>query len=243
MIQYILFFVVVMLSNIMQGITGFAGTILAMPVSILLVGYPVAKPILNVLGLLSGIYVFLGNRDKVCWNEIRRIVAVMAVGILAGIGISRFIGSDTKILYCLLGIFVIVLALEGLWEQLLRKKAAEKQSPLLPLLLPLAGIVHGIFVSGGPLLIGYLTRRIADKTEFRATISTIWIFLNSMVLADDLLEGRWNMKMLVLQIAVIPFLLLGMWIGGWLYSRMSQKEFMVITYILLFISGVLLIFR
>ena len=34
-----------------------------------------------------------------------------------------------------------------------------RESPALYLILILAGIVHGIFVSGGPLLISYLTKK------------------------------------------------------------------------------------
>ena len=85
MMNYILFLLVILLTNIIQGITGFAGTILAMPPGLMLVGYPVAKPVLNVLGLLSGIYVFTGNYKSVCWTELRKIVAVMAAGIIGGI--------------------------------------------------------------------------------------------------------------------------------------------------------------
>lgn len=57
----ILFYIVIFLANIIQGITGFAGTILAMPFSIHLVGYSVAKPVLNVLGIIAGIYVVVGG--------------------------------------------------------------------------------------------------------------------------------------------------------------------------------------
>ena len=56
MAKKILFLLVVFLTNIIQGITGFAGTMLAMPPSVMLVGFDTAKPILNALGLLSGIY-------------------------------------------------------------------------------------------------------------------------------------------------------------------------------------------
>ena len=54
MMHYALFFLVILAANVIQGITGFAGTILAMPPSLMLVGYPVAKPVLNVLGLQIG---------------------------------------------------------------------------------------------------------------------------------------------------------------------------------------------
>lgn len=38
MMNYILFLLVILLTNIIQGITGFAGTILAMPPGLMLVG-------------------------------------------------------------------------------------------------------------------------------------------------------------------------------------------------------------
>ena len=254
MTNYILFLLIILFTNIIQGITGFAGTILAMPPSLMLVGYPVAKPVLNVLGLLSGIYVFAGKHGSVCWKELKKIVAVMAAGIIGGILIKGLFARKEQILYKILGVFIIFLSVQGIYtlkkgDGKDGKKAAfaaqerVKDSPALYLLLVLAGIVHGIFVSGGPLLIGYLTKKIPDKVSFRATISTVWIFLNGMILADDIRMGLWNAELVKTQLISIPFLLAGMFIGAKLYARMSQKLFMMITYLLLFISGVLLLVK
>lgn len=253
MINNILFLLVILLSNVIQGITGFAGTILAMPPSLMLVGYPVAKPVLNVLGLLSGIYVFAGNYKRVCWKELKKIVAVMAVGIIGGILIKGLFEGKDQILYKLLGVFIIFLSVQG-WLSLQKggkkqESGAEAQapangdSPVLYLILALAGIAHGIFVSGGPLLISYLTKKIQDKVSFRATISTVWVFLNSMILVDDIRAGLWNAQLCKIQLISIPFLLLGMFVGGKLYARMSQRLFMMITYVLLFISGISLLVK
>jgi uncharacterized membrane protein YfcA len=242
MAAYILFYIVILLANIIQGITGFAGTILAMPPSLMLVGYAVAKPVLNVLGLLSGVYVFAGNRNYVQWKEFRKIVLIMAVGIFCGIGIKSLFAGREQYLYRALGVFVVFLGAQGLWTQL-RPPAETRDHPALVLLLPLAGIIHGIFVSGGPLLIGYLSRKITDKTEFRATISTVWIVLNGIVLLDDIRAGYWTPGLFGTLCVTVPFLLAGMWLGSILYRKMSQKTFMVITYILLLISGILLLFK
>ena len=100
-----------------------------------------------------------------------------------------------------------------------------------------------ISVSGGPLLIGYLTRKVRDKVSFRATISTIWIFLNSLILFDDIRAGLWDLHLVSIQLLSVPFMLAGMFIGGKLYAIMSQKLFMVITYILLLISGASLLMK
>lgn len=264
MMNVILFFAVILFSNIIQGITGFAGTILAMPPSLMLVGYPVAKPVLNVLGLMSGLYVFAGNRKSVCWKELKKIVAVMAAGIIAGILIRGFFEGKEQILYKILGAFVVILSVQGgmklraqekkeskfekpaseaMEGQTAEGKTAKGDSFVPYLILGLAGIVHGIFVSGGPLLIGYLTRKVRDKVSFRATISTVWVFLNSLILIDDIRAGLWSIELLKIQLISVPVLLAGMFLGGKLYARMSQRLFMMITYILLFISGVLLFIK
>ena len=237
---------VILLTNIIQGITGFAGTILAMPPGLMLVGYSVAKPVLNVLGLLSGIYVFVGHRKQVCWKELRVIVGFMAIGIVGGIFVKGFLEGSQQLLYKLLGIFVIFLSVRGAYTLKTGEKEAKTESRTLVnpyVILLLAGIAHGIFVSGGPLLISYLTKKIKDKVSFRATISTVWIFLNSMILADDIRSGLWHTGLLKVQAVSIPFLLAGMLIGSRLYSRMSQRLFMAITYILLLISGISLFLK
>lgn len=239
--SHILFLIVILLANVVQGITGFAGTILAMPFALILVGYDVCKPILNVLGLMSGIYVLCGNYKAVNWKELKKIVLIMTVGIVAGIGVkSLFIGKE-DFLYKALGLFVIYLAVKGLFfKEKEEKETTVKKSTNI--LLVLAGIVHGIFVSGGPLLIGYLSKIIKDKIEFRATISTVWIFLNTIILFDDVRTGLWNIEQLKWLALSIPFLFIGMKVGTILYYKMSQGLFMKITYILLFISGAALFF-
>ena len=252
MTNYIVFFLVILLTNIIQGITGFAGTILAMPPSLMLVGYSVAKPVLNVLGLLSGIYVFVGHREHVSWKEVKKIVAVMAVSILLGILIKGLFEGKEQLLYKLLGIFVILLSIQGGLS--LRRKGADENaesrsaaqaadSPFSYVILVLAGIVHGIFVSGGPLLISYLTKKIKNKVSFRATISTVWIFLNTLIMLDDIRAGFWTGGLLITQLISLPFLFAGMYIGSRLYVRMSQRFFMILTYILLFISGISLLVK
>lgn len=244
--KYAGFLLIIMVSNIIQGITGFAGTILAMPPSLMLVGYDTAKPILNVLGLLSGIYVLFGHWRHVCLSELKRIVIVMTVGIFAGIGLKSFLAGQEALLYKLLGTVVVLIAAQGFMQ--MHKANSSVQSapggaPASFILLGAAGIVHGMFVSGGPLLIGYLTKRIEDKVSFRATISAVWVVLNTIILADDIRSGMWNPELLKLQMVCIPFLLAGMAVGTKIVKIMSQRFFMLLTYILLGMSGISLLVK
>ncbi|MBR1759340.1 MAG: sulfite exporter TauE/SafE family protein [Lachnospiraceae bacterium] len=244
MVQYILFFIVIALSNIIQGITGFAGTIFAMPFSLMLVGYPVAKPILNVLAIFSGGYVAAGNRKYIDKKVLLQVCLTMLVGIVLGIFIKDYFAGREQILQHALGIFIIILGIEGLIRLLTGKESkSDKVSILTTLLLPLAGIIHGIFVSGGPLLIGYMTKKIKDSRVFRATISMVWVVLNIVIFIDDCRNGYWDWHLALVLIISVPFLLLGMKIGGILFKKMNQRTFMIITYILLIISGISLLLK
>ena len=89
----------------------------------------------------------------------------------------------------------------------------------------------------------YLTKKIKDKVSFRATISTVWIFLNTLIMLDDIRAGFWTGGLLITQLISLPFLFAGMYIGSRLYVRMSQRFFMILTYILLFISGISLLVK
>ena len=246
---YIVFYVLITLCNIIHGITGFAGTVLAMPFSIMLVGYASAKPVLNWLGLVAGVYVFVGNRKHVNWKELKKIVIVMALGILCGSFLKGFFlgTSREQFMYIALGLFIIYLSVNGLIKVFKPKKEeskAVKSSALPNLLLAGAGLVHGIFVSGGPLLIGYLTSRgVTDKVSFRATISTCWVFLNGLILATELVGGDWSMSLATTALIATPFMLVGMYLGGKLCAKMSQQLFLKLTYVLLFISGFSLLIK
>ena len=246
---YIVFYVLITLCNIIHGITGFAGTVLAMPFSIMLVGYATAKPVLNWLGLVAGIYVFVGSYKHVNWKELKKIVVVMAAGILCGSFLKGFFlgTSREKVMYIALGLFIIALSVNGLIK-VFRPKKEEKapatSSALPNVLLASAGLVHGIFVSGGPLLIGYLTSRgVTDKVSFRATISTCWVFLNGLILATELVGGDWSMELATTALIATPFMLVGMYVGGKLCAKMSQQLFLKLTYALLLISGFSLLIK
>lgn len=104
-------------------------------------------------------------------------------------------------------------------------------------------MVHGMFVCGRPLLIGYLSKTIKNKVSFRATISTVWILLNSIILIDDIRVGLWNPGLIRTQLITVPFMITGMVVGSKLYKHMSQQVFIKLTYVLLFISGISLIVK
>lgn len=245
-LNHIGFYITILVTHIIQGITGFAGTLLAMPLSLYLVGSATAVPILNCLGLASGIYVYPKNRHYVKWKTLLIALAVMIPSMICGVLLRQLLSSHERIMYYTLGIIILILSIKGFYD-IYSDNNGKQKKPLPGVIkwgvLVLAGLVHGMFVCGGPLLIIYMADCLDKKEEFRATLSTSWIFLNGILLVAHLIEGLWNLELLKVLLISLPVLFLAMFIGSVLYKRMSQKLFTVITYILLVISAVSLFFK
>ena len=234
-----LFYLVIFLSNIIQGITGFAGTILAMPFSIRLVGIDVAVPVLNLLGLLSGIYVVAGNRKDVDTRILKPVIPVMGISLLTGLFVRHLLSANVKLLHYILGIIVVLVALQGLFKKYISHNDSDREHSKICdiLILISAGLVHGMYVCGGPLLVCYLTKKAKKANVFRATCSTIWILLNGTIFITHIVSGAFTTKVIIDSLIAVPVLLLGMFVGSRLFNRISRDFFILLTYILLLIAG------
>lgn len=238
----LLFCVVILISNIIQGITGFAGTLIAMPFLILLIDLDTAKQVLNFLGIVASIWIV--SRDHCCidWKQVKKILIFMIIGLV--VGILSYAMLPKEILLFLFPLFVLFVGIKGLITLLfLPNKKRKKRPPFFDvILLIMAGIIHGLFVSGGPLLVAYATANIKGKHEFRATLSIVWIVLNSLILFQNIFFGAVTSVVLnYMLIAILP-LFIGILIGGILLKKMSQKAFMLLSYVLLIFSGISLLF-
>lgn len=160
----------------------------------------------------------------------------MLVGMFVGVQICRVVESE-DVLLTVYGIVIVSVALKNLCIH-----SERKFSPvILGIILLLAGIIHGMFVSGGALLVIYATQVLKDKEEFRATVAPVWVVLNSCLMFTQMragLIGQADVRLIL--ISIVP-LLVATWIGKKLVKKVSQKVFLNLTYILLLISGISLI--
>ena len=100
-----------------------------------------------------------------------------------------------------------------------------------------AGILHGMFVSGGALLVVYASAVIKDKDQFRATVAPVWVILNLFLMISDELHGSMTAEVLkITGLGIIP-LFLAIYIGNKIQKKINQSVFLKLTYILLAVSG------
>lgn len=170
----IIFLFVLFVANVIQAITGFAGTVLAMPPSIYLLGMDNAKVVLNVMALLSGLMIAVMSYHHMNKKEVIKICVCMVAGMAIGIQICKTVPSE-QILLIIYGVIILLIA----GKNLLCHRQRTLPKALLLVILLLAGVIHGMFVSGGALLVVYAAQVLKEKEEFRATLAPVWVVLNS----------------------------------------------------------------
>lgn len=227
----ILIMIVILGANIVETITGFAGTLLAMPALMLLMGVNHAKVAVNMISIFVGIGILARNSKYVNQKQVVRIVLFMAMGIVVGLRLYLYL--PIGLLLKVYGIMIIGIAL----KKIVRPEAGKPDKRLDNVVLILAGIVHGMFVSGGALLVIYAGRVLKDKQEFRATLASVWIILNSVMAMQQIASGSYTKEMVkLIALSVIPLIIANR-IGNKIHGKISQEVFMKITYILLILSG------
>lgn len=220
-----------------------------MPFSIMLVGFDVARPILNVLGIVASVIIVAQKRQFVNKKELSKITCIMLAGMVPGFLIINHFSVNSGVLYKTLGIIVIGFTALGIIRSRRQDKNNDKKQKrlfndiVMYGLLLLSGIVHGMFVCGGPLLVVYANDKLKDSDEFRSTVSAVWIVLNSINMFTDIGAGRFNGNTVILLLISTAVLFLAMLIGNLIYKHMNKKAFMVLTYTLMAISGVSLLVK
>ena len=226
-----LFVLIVFLANVVEGITGFAGTMLAMPAAMLLVGVDEAKIILNIVAIFVSSNIEVRNYRDMDKKQAVKISLLMFLGMAAGLYLYRILPA--RILMSAYGGLLILAALCGLF----RKKERSLPAGALICVVLLAGIIHGMFLSGGSLLVIYAVAVLKEKSVIRATLAPVWVVLNGSMLIQNIAEGAVNAEILRLTgWCVIP-VIIALYLGQLLHKRMKQEFFVKLTYVLLIISG------
>jgi uncharacterized membrane protein YfcA len=195
-------------------------------------------PVFVPLGLFVSTWLVLRGRAHVDRRLlVARILPWMGLGL--AVGLTIFERASHELLRRAFGAFVVTLAALELWR-LLRESAVAREIPPPAATAALlgAGVMHGMFSTGGPLLVWALGQSIPEKRAFRATLSCVWLVLGSALTTAYAWNGRLHGGTLHATAALLPVLVLAIAAGEWAHRRLDERRFRVLVYALLLASGV-----
>ncbi len=225
-------------------VLGFGTTILVVTFGAQLVELDVLLPVVSPLNIGLGGYIALRHYRATRWRLLlRRCLPTVAVGV--PLGLLLFNLRELTLLRLGFGVLVIILAGLQLRATLARRRAASEpiRGPRGAALLFLGGIVHGVYATGGPLIVYVMGREIDDKSAFRSTVSTLFLPLTIALIVDYLLLGLVTTEVVELGLMSLAPVLAGLWIGEWAHRRINERSFKLGLWILLLVGGLVLTAR
>ena len=162
---------------------------------------------------------------------LRRVFPLMGAGMVAGLALFHL--RDEGWIKGVFGLFVVALsALE------LSRGAAPPAAPFVRTVAVFAaGIVHGLFACGGPLLVWVTGRELPDKGRFRATLSAVWLVLGLVLVSNYAVAGTLTVTTLSRSAVLLPALAIALWAGEQVHHRIDPGTFRRAVFVLLLLAG------
>ncbi len=228
---------IVLFSYATQAMTGFGSTVIALTLGAWL--FPISEllPVCVGLNIPLCTWFVVRQRDAIDRELLfRGILPWMSAGVLAGVVLAPMLGGHW--LQRGFGALVVAVAIRELVWMLLDRPPLKL--PFRPLLVA-SGVVHGIYASGGPLLVLALNNKDLPRGVFRATLMAVWLVFNLVLLTSQLYHGAWDATALTRTAALMPVIPAGIALGGWLHDRVPERAFKIVVQAALVVAGAALL--
>lgn len=231
---YILSFIIITISALVQGITSFGFSLLAVPLLAIILPLDQIVPMLVVYSLILNIIVFANLKGKLDKKQILLLVGFGLVSIPIGIYALRVV--DETWIKLLVGIIVILSSIAMNFGIKIKFK---NQNIAYGLTGFLSGILNGASSLSGPPVILLLSNEGVNKENFRKTLSTYFMTLNLFTIPMFLMNGLLTEEVMTTSFKLFPALLIGTFTGLKFGNKIPDHIFRKITLGLIFIMGIL----
>ena len=224
-----------------EAAIGFGATVLTVSLGAHLLPLDELLPAFVPVNMALSSWLLLRNRRLVEW---RRLAVELAPPVALGTagGIALFHLPHRLALQLAFAIFVVLLAALEL-GRLARAASPTPSRRAATALYGLGGLAHGLFGSGGPMIVYVLRRSLADKGAFRATLSVVWLVLNTALLVNFASMGLFTRTTATASACFAAAVLPGLFIGQRLHGALDARTFHRVVLVVLLGAGTLLAVR
>lgn len=236
---WVLFGFIILIAYTLEAVTGFGSIVIALSLGVLFLPFEKLLPILVCCNICMTSVLAYRNRSNI---DRELLLKVIMPGMLLGTATGYFIAPylNDVIMKQAFGALIVWFAARELWRTFHRHE--DKARPLWKTraITYSAGITHGLFASGGPLLVYAVAGTKINKARFRATMVFVWFTLNFLLTIAFLADGSLQ-PVLINVLFYIPVLFMAVKLGNFLHERVDERHFKMGVYWLLLLTGIILI--
>ena len=229
--EIILFF-----SFLVSSVAGFAGAAISVPLCAVVLGLANAKAVVNIISIAFNSTIVVQHRKVLKVKELLPIFALVFVGMIFGMFFNSLVNMEEILIRILGGIILIITMIK-----LLCSKEINLNKTASVIVLILSGIVNYLFLSGGIVMVLYMSMRYKEKEIFRASNSFLFLLQSLYIMVIQYYKGLYTKENLIIGlIGVIPVIIATI-IGKQIVNVISQEKFEKMTCVLLILMAIMLI--
>ncbi len=220
-------------SALLQGLSGFGFSILAIPLISFIMPPQTSVPILLIYSIIINIVVLSSSRKSV---NLKKIWLLLAGAMLAvPLGTRLLIILPEFVIRVFIGILILIFGILLLIG--FRIKFTRSRVIMLPIGF-ISGILGACISISGPPIIIYFANQQTEKQEFRGNLAIYFFLLNLITVPVFFLNGLLTEQVVKFSLLYSPALLLGVVAGSLLSHKIKDNHFRQITLYLLIIMGI-----
>lgn len=236
MADMVLVLCILMSAYFIRGITGFGSGLISVPLLALSQPLHFAIPLVLALDFTASVVLGSANNKKANWSEIKVLLPAGMVG--ACIGAFALLSLPTQPVLIALGAFTMVFGFRNIFG--LQPQGRLSRAWAIPAGLA-GGSAGALFGVGSPPYIIYLTRRLVDKSEVRATFSWLIAIDGGFRLGLFLMAGLlFDSKLQMAYVLGLGPMALGLYVGNKVHMDMTSEGMLRVVGALLVLSGAML---
>lgn len=235
--EYVLLCAIALFAGFVQGLTGFGSVIVALPLLTFFLNIKVAAPLANLISLGISAYLCLRMRRSLHWPRILPLAIASLPGIWLGAQLLQSLSAKT--LEQILGLVLIFLSMHGV----LKPRDSELPRGWACLAGFASGLLGGSIGAYGPPAIAYAALQPWDRDAVKSTMVGYFSLASLGILVFHAQAGAIESRVLTLLALALPFLGVGAWMGSVGCDWLNDRSFIRFILIMLFLLGILLVFR
>ncbi|WP_096200802.1 sulfite exporter TauE/SafE family protein [Bacillus sp. FJAT-45350] len=227
--------IIVFFAAVLQACTGFGFSIMATPFLLFVFDPRTAIQINIILSIVISLFMVPRIGKEVDKVLLKRLLIGSVIG--SPIGIFVFLYLDVQLLKLIISLLILFLTALLIFK-FTTNRTAKKDT--------IGGGLSGLLTTSigmpGPPLLLYFTGANIDKAVLRSTTLAFYLFVYVVGLGMQITFGSTSKEIWISSLMLLPVTFAGIFVGQYVFHYINQRVFQLITYIILAITGLYLLF-